>query len=493
MSRLPSATRTARHERRRASAPPWRAPAQAASWLRSPPRQSSPAACDDHNAGTARGCYPRPLLRRHPPDLDDQSDTAAICRARRPARHRRADRVRDPRLDLPAAEHGRAAARLVGEDAPVRGARRVRDVLRAVRATCCTARSRARRCGSSEPVERRAATWCAARPGSCPPTTSRSLGTLALLALAGDVPGRRLVDAAQLPLFFLFGQNYSPDTLLKLNAATWTLAVEVVFYLMLPVIGLARAALVPRQRRPPGRCCSAALAVAGPGVELRRLRSPAGARSRPTRRRRVPALLRLRDAGRAAGRGAPRARQRRRSGRRQRGARRGRGRCPGRQRLVARERRPHDSRGDGGVRRLRRGGRLRRDHRLAGARHGHRRALDGMRARSPGWARSRTASTCGTSRCSCARAALGLLPAGIAARAWWCCRSRSRSARRAGTWSSGRSCAARRAAADAAGRRPAAGEAALPQPGPHDRVRESQPVADHGRLLRVAVQPLRRR
>ena len=62
-------------------------------------------------------------------------------------------------------------------------------------------------------------------------------GTLALLWAAGDVPGRRLVDAAQVPLFFLFGQNYTPDTLLKLNAATWTLAVEVVFYLMLPVIG----------------------------------------------------------------------------------------------------------------------------------------------------------------------------------------------------------------------------------------------------------------
>jgi peptidoglycan/LPS O-acetylase OafA/YrhL len=63
------------------------------------------------------------------------------------------------------------------------------------------------------------------------------LGTIALLWAAGDVPGRRLIDAAQLPLFFLFGQNYTPDTLLKFNAATWTLAVEVVFYLMLPVIG----------------------------------------------------------------------------------------------------------------------------------------------------------------------------------------------------------------------------------------------------------------
>lgn len=63
------------------------------------------------------------------------------------------------------------------------------------------------------------------------------LGTLALLAIAGDVPGRRLVDGGELPLFFVFGQNYSPDTLLKLNAATWTLSVEVAFYLLLPVVG----------------------------------------------------------------------------------------------------------------------------------------------------------------------------------------------------------------------------------------------------------------
>src|SRR6185436_17973667 len=51
-------------------------------------------------------------------------------------------------------------------------------------------------------------------------------GTLLLLAAAGDVPGRRLVDASEVPLFFLFAQNYSPNTLLKLNAATWTLTVE---------------------------------------------------------------------------------------------------------------------------------------------------------------------------------------------------------------------------------------------------------------------------
>jgi peptidoglycan/LPS O-acetylase OafA/YrhL len=63
-------------------------------------------------------------------------------------------------------------------------------------------------------------------------------GTAVLLATAGEVPGRRLVETKQLPLFLVFGQNYSPHTLLKLNAATWTLAVEVAFYLLLPVIGL---------------------------------------------------------------------------------------------------------------------------------------------------------------------------------------------------------------------------------------------------------------
>ena len=138
------------------------------------------------------------------------------------------------------------------------------------------------------------------------------LGTLALLWAAGDVPGRRLVDAAQLPLFFVFGQNYSPDTLLKLNAATWTLAVEVAFYLMLPVIGW----LALRWCR--GSAGRQALLLGGLAVDRARL-------ERDRLRRRlgpgrlplaalVPALLRLRDAGRAAGRGAPRARRARRSG-----------------------------------------------------------------------------------------------------------------------------------------------------------------------------------
>jgi peptidoglycan/LPS O-acetylase OafA/YrhL len=62
--------------------------------------------------------------------------------------------------------------------------------------------------------------------------------TLVLIGTAGDVPGRRTVESGELPLFAVFAQNYSPHTLLKLNAATWTLAVEVAFYLILPLIGL---------------------------------------------------------------------------------------------------------------------------------------------------------------------------------------------------------------------------------------------------------------
>ena len=63
-------------------------------------------------------------------------------------------------------------------------------------------------------------------------------GTLLLLTLAGDAPGRRMVDGSDLPLFLVFGQNYSNDTVLMFNAATWTLTVEVAFYLLLPLVGL---------------------------------------------------------------------------------------------------------------------------------------------------------------------------------------------------------------------------------------------------------------
>jgi peptidoglycan/LPS O-acetylase OafA/YrhL len=64
------------------------------------------------------------------------------------------------------------------------------------------------------------------------------IGAIVLIGAAGADSGRRTVELEELPLFAVFAQNYSPHTLLRLNAATWTLAVEVVFYLMLPLIGL---------------------------------------------------------------------------------------------------------------------------------------------------------------------------------------------------------------------------------------------------------------
>jgi peptidoglycan/LPS O-acetylase OafA/YrhL len=72
--------------------------------------------------------------------------------------------------------------------------------------------------------------------------------TIVLIGTAGEVPGRRTVETAELSLFAVFAQNYSPHTLLKLNAATWTLAVEVAFYVLLPLIGVLALRLFSRHR-----------------------------------------------------------------------------------------------------------------------------------------------------------------------------------------------------------------------------------------------------
>src|SRR5215208_4533859 len=46
---------------------------------------------------------------------------------------------------------------------------------------------------------------------------------------------------ASLPLFLVFGQNYSADTLMEINPVTWTLCVEAAFYVALPLVALARS------------------------------------------------------------------------------------------------------------------------------------------------------------------------------------------------------------------------------------------------------------
>ncbi len=54
-------------------------------------------------------------------------------------------------------------------------------------------------------------------------------------------------QAEQLPLFAVFGQNFSPDTVMKLNPVTWTLSVEMSLYLLLPLIGFAALRFGPKR------------------------------------------------------------------------------------------------------------------------------------------------------------------------------------------------------------------------------------------------------
>lgn len=73
-----------------------------------------------------------------------------------------------------------------------------------------------------------------------------TLGAIALLWGGGGTPGVRLPAASDLPLFAVFGQNYSLDTIMKLNPVTWTLCVEAAFYVLLPVLGALAWRFGPR-------------------------------------------------------------------------------------------------------------------------------------------------------------------------------------------------------------------------------------------------------
>ncbi|MFL5895746.1 MAG: acyltransferase family protein [Thermoleophilaceae bacterium] len=57
---------------------------------------------------------------------------------------------------------------------------------------------------------------------------------------AKHTPGARPVDGAHVCLFAVFGQNYSPATIFKLNPVTWTLCIEVAFYVLVPLLALLR-------------------------------------------------------------------------------------------------------------------------------------------------------------------------------------------------------------------------------------------------------------
>jgi peptidoglycan/LPS O-acetylase OafA/YrhL len=63
------------------------------------------------------------------------------------------------------------------------------------------------------------------------------LGSVLLLWPLDGEPGVRLPPLDQLPLFFVFLQNRSPDTVMTLDPPMWTLAVEAAFYALLPLLG----------------------------------------------------------------------------------------------------------------------------------------------------------------------------------------------------------------------------------------------------------------
>jgi acetyltransferase len=75
-----------------------------------------------------------------------------------------------------------------------------------------------------------------------------TVGAIALLWGARGTTGVRLPAASDLPLFAVFGQNYSLDTIMRLNPVTWTLCVEAAFYVLLPLIGALAWRLGPRAR-----------------------------------------------------------------------------------------------------------------------------------------------------------------------------------------------------------------------------------------------------
>ncbi|MEA2348378.1 MAG: hypothetical protein QOG62_2165 [Thermoleophilaceae bacterium] len=74
------------------------------------------------------------------------------------------------------------------------------------------------------------------------------LGSILLLYPIAGTPGLRLPPPDLLPLFAVFAQNFTTATALKLDPPMWTLAVEVTFYLALPLLGLLTVQLARGRR-----------------------------------------------------------------------------------------------------------------------------------------------------------------------------------------------------------------------------------------------------
>lgn len=65
-----------------------------------------------------------------------------------------------------------------------------------------------------------------------------ALAGAVLLLWGSKVEGFRPIGAEDLVLFALFAQNYSEETQLRFNPVLWTLALEVAFYSLLPLLGI---------------------------------------------------------------------------------------------------------------------------------------------------------------------------------------------------------------------------------------------------------------
>jgi peptidoglycan/LPS O-acetylase OafA/YrhL len=76
-----------------------------------------------------------------------------------------------------------------------------------------------------------------------------ALAGAGLIALVGSAPPMRLPTHGTWPLFLVFGENFSDHSLNSLDSPMWTLPIEVSFYLVLPLLGLAALRLGKGRRR----------------------------------------------------------------------------------------------------------------------------------------------------------------------------------------------------------------------------------------------------
>src|ERR687888_374235 len=76
-----------------------------------------------------------------------------------------------------------------------------------------------------------------------------ALAGAGLIALVGSAPPMRLPTHGTWPLFLVFGENFSDHSLNSLDSPMWTLPIEVSFYLVLPLLGLAALRLGRGRRR----------------------------------------------------------------------------------------------------------------------------------------------------------------------------------------------------------------------------------------------------